>query len=187
MIEIDNQDSYCPICYEILDTENFFTFIHCNHKLCLSCANEIMFQEIVQCPLDRKVVSSIKELNSFKTVQQYREDKCLTDIDFVLNKFQTCWYDQYHEIKNIFTELILAIKNLLKFMKETSVKQNNLTSDEINNMRNSILNVYSMMSNFNYCPKPIKLKSIMAVIEEHQTNNIFKILKMFDIEFTDIY
>ena len=72
MIEINNQEVHCPICRQLLETENCVIFIDCNHKFCFSCVHEIIFRKVVQCPLDRKFVTLIEEKNLPKSLQQYR-------------------------------------------------------------------------------------------------------------------
>ena len=171
MNPIINDESYCPICYDLLTMENCVTFIDCSHSFCQSCSAEIIFQKIVSCPYDRTIVTAIQQSNSHIHLKNYQRNKCNSDEDFVKEAFVKDW--KSFNLK-IVSNLKMLIKSLIKcfqaVVKVLSYDSNEVDiTDLFGETKNSFFNITSILKN----PRPEKLIIIKETLETNEYQNTF--------------
>jgi len=49
----NEEENFCPICYNILQNHTTSIFLPCNHSLCLHCFANCILQDIYKCPICR--------------------------------------------------------------------------------------------------------------------------------------
>ena len=164
---IENSDNLCSICYDSMGNNNFTKFEKCFHRVCPTCAIEVIFQGIPKCPFDKEEIEVIHDFTTvqktFNSIDEYKNWIWINRKESLQEEFEN--YSIAYLTKTIKSlNIIMLIESKINtILRSISQNTSNFTEEDIDYFKN----IFNEFKNHLKVDGEMQQSNIMEMVSEY--------------------
>lgn len=145
-----HDNTECLVCFDAICNNDYITPSKCLHKLCRSCATQILFNDSPKCPLDyikiEEIYDSLKSQDSktSQKIEDFRNYVMTHESLSLIEEIENNWATFFLRNDKVINEIIKAFEDIKKMFEAWIMKDEAIDEAEIDIVHKLADMIYQM-------------------------------------------